>query len=134
MNRIILKFRITLLLPLVLALFAVACQSGNTQDPSESVQNYLQGLVAKDAAKLISYSCKTWEKEAQKELDSFMNVGISLENVDCDVNSKSSAVALVSCRGYIKLTYDTEIQKIDLSKRAYQLILENNEWMVCGLK
>lgn len=115
-------------------LILVACQGSPSQNPSKVVNDYLNALVEKDSAKLISFSCKNWENEAQKELDSFMNVGISLENVDCQVNSQSSAEAAVMCSGFIKLTYDTEIQKIDLSKRAYKLVLENNEWRVCGLK
>ncbi len=112
----------------------VGCQGSPSQNPSKVVNDYLNALVEKDPAKLISFSCKNWENEAQKELDSFMNVGISLENVDCQVNSQSSAEAAVLCNGFIKLTYDSEIQKIDLSKRAYKLVLENNEWRVCGLK
>lgn len=120
---------------LILFIFIlVGCQASPSQNPSKVVYDYLNALVEKDPAKLISFSCKSWETEAQKELDSFMNVGISLENVDCKVNSQSSAEAAVICSGFIKLTYDTEIQKIDLSKRAYKLVLENNEWRVCGLK
>jgi hypothetical protein len=119
---------------LILIIVLVACQGSPSQNPSKVVNDYLNALVEKDPARLISFSCKSWENEAQKELDSFMNVGISLENVDCKVNSQSSAEAAVMCSGFIKLTYDTEIQKIDLSKRSYKLILENNEWRVCGLK
>lgn len=119
---------------LILFIILAACQGNPSQDPSQVVNNYLEALIEKEPAKLISFSCKAWENEAQKELDSFMNVGISLENVDCKVRSQSSAEAAVLCSGFIKLTYDTEIQKIDLSKREYNLILENNEWRVCGLK
>lgn len=119
---------------LILAILLVACQGSLNQNPPQVVTNYLNALVEKDPAKLISFSCKDWEDKAQKELDSFMNVGVSLENVECKVNSQSSNDTTVLCTGFIKLTYDSEIQKIDLSKRAYQLVLENNEWRICGFK
>ena len=98
------------------------------------VKNYLDALVKKDPAKLISLSCKNWEAEAQKELDSFMNVGTTLEGLNCSIKSQSTTDASVICHGYIKLTYDTEIQKIDLSKGIYQLTLENNDWRVCNYR
>jgi hypothetical protein len=115
---------------IIFVFFIVSCQS-SVLNPSQVVQNYLNALVNKNAANLISLSCKNWESEAQKQLDSFMNVGTSLENVDCSVDSQTTDSAKVACTGFIKLTYDAEIQKIDLSKRVYQLSFENNEWRVC---
>jgi hypothetical protein len=117
----------------IFAFFIVSCQP-SAQNPSQVVQNYLNALVKKDAASLISLSCKNWESEAQKQLDSFMNVGTSLENASCSVDSQTTDAAKVACTGFIKLTYDAEIQKIDLSKRVYQLSLEHNEWRVCNSK
>ena len=98
------------------------------------VQKYLNALVKKDPATMVSLSCKGWESEAQKELDSFMNVGTSLEGLDCSIKSQSSTNASVICQGYIQLTYDTEIQKIDLSKRVYQLSFQDNLWWICDFK
>jgi hypothetical protein len=117
----------------MIAWILFSCSSAS-QSPSQVVNGYLEALVNKDSAKLISYSCKKWEKEAQKELDSFSNVGTSLENVACKVNSQTTVNAAVTCNGFIKLTYDTEIQKIDLNKRIYSLIFESNEWRICDLK
>lgn len=118
---------------LLIGSIIISCSSPSL-NPPQVVEGYLDALVKKDSAKLISYSCKNWEIEAQKELDSFSNVGTILENVECKINSQTKVDALVTCSGFIKLTYDTEIQKIDLSKRVYQLIFEKNEWRVCGLK
>jgi hypothetical protein len=118
---------------IIFVFFIVSCQS-SVLNPSQVVQNYLNALVNKNAVNLISLSCKNWESEAQKQLDSFMNVGTSLENVDCSVDSQTTDSAKVACTGFIKLTYDAEIQKIDLSKRVYQLSFENNEWRVCNSK
>lgn len=126
MKKIILIF-------LLMGLLLISCSSAS-QSPSQVVIGYLNALIKKDAATLVSYSCRNWETEAQKELDSFSNVGTSLENVDCKINSQTANVATVICKGFIKLTYDTEVQKIDLGKRVYQLVLENNEWRVCNLK
>jgi hypothetical protein len=125
--------RRNLLVFLLIGWILISCSS-TSQDPSQVVNGYLDALVNKDSAKLVSYSCKNWEMEAQKELDSFSNVGTSLENVACKVYSQTTDNAAVTCSGFIKLTYDTEIQKIDLSKRVYSLIFEKNEWRICDLK
>jgi hypothetical protein len=111
-------------------LLLLACNPVN-QNPLIVVQNYLEALVKKDSAVLVSTTCKDWESEAQKELDSFLNVGTTLEGLNCSLVSQSENNASVICHGFIVLTYDTEIQKIDLSKRTYQLVLENNDWRVC---
>jgi len=124
------KFILSLFL---ISIFLPACNSVS-QNPSLIIEKYLDALVKKDAAALVSMSCKTWESEAQKELDSFMNVGTSLEGIDCAIQSQSKTNASVVCKGFIKLTYDTEIQNIDLSKRVFQLSMENNEWRVCNSK
>jgi hypothetical protein len=123
-----------LLLILIILIFLVSACNSAIKDPSIIVQNYLNALVKKDQAMLISLSCKEWEIDAQKELDSFMNVGMSLEGVACNTTSQSASIASVVCQGNIQMTYDNEIQKIDLSKRIYQLGLENNDWRVCKAK
>jgi hypothetical protein len=110
--------KISFLLIIVILFLLLACSPVN-QNPAIVVQNYLKALVKKDSAVLISM------------LDSFQNVGTTLEGLNCSMQSQSEKNASVICQGAIILTYDTEIQKIDLSKRDYQLILENNEWRVC---
>jgi hypothetical protein len=111
-------------------LLLLACKPVH-QNPLIVVQNYLNALIKKDSAVLVSTTCKEWESEAQKELDSFLNVGTTLEGLNCSIKSQSENNASVNCQGYIVLTYDTELQKIDLSKRTYQLVLEKNDWRVC---
>jgi hypothetical protein len=123
--------KISFLLIIVILFLLLACSPVN-QNPAIVVQNYLKALVKKDSAVLISMACNGSEIEAQKELDSFQNVGTTLEGLNCSMQSQSEKNASVICQGAIILTYDTEIQKIDLSKRDYQLILENNEWRVCN--
>jgi len=127
------KFKYYLLSLIILVACLAACKPSN-QSPAQIVQNYLEALVNKDSAKLISYSCKNWENIAQTELDSIMNVKASLENVNCQLKSESSSYATVVCNGEIQLTYGTEVQKIELNKRTYHLTYENNEWRVCDLK
>lgn len=123
----------SILVIIIIFIILPACNSV-TQNPSIVVKNYLDALVRKEPATLINLSCKNWESEAQKELDSFMNVGTTLEGLNCSIKSQSNIDALVVCQGYIQLTYNTEIQKIDLSKRTYELTLENNDWRVCNFK
>jgi hypothetical protein len=118
---------------LLIFLLLVSCQTAGL-NPVKTVQGYLNALISKDAAKLVSFSCRGWENQAQQELDSFLNVGLSEENINCKNVSQTAGASTVQCTGYIKLTYDSEIQKIDLSTHAYELIMENNEWRVCNLK
>ncbi len=125
--------KLVLSLLLIILISFTACNS-TIQNPEMVVQTYLNALVKKDAATMISLSCKGWETEVQKELDSFMNVGTSLEEINCNLKSQTNSDASVVCKGYIRLTYDTEIQKIDLSKRIYQLTIQDNSWRICNFK
>ncbi len=92
------KFILLLLLTILIIL--TACNL-TTQDPAIVVQNYLNALVKKDPATMVSLSCKERESEVQKELDSFMNVGTSIEGLNCSLKSQSSTNSSVVCQGYI---------------------------------
>ena len=54
-------------------LLLIACAS-NPDAPAKAVENYLNALVEKDADRLSTLVCGTWEEDALIELDSFQAV------------------------------------------------------------
>jgi hypothetical protein len=96
------------------------------------VDSYLNALVAKDAERLPTLVCGSWEEDALIELDSLQAVSARLEGVSCAQSGTDGAMALVDCSGSIVLTYDTEDQNIDLANVTYQVVEEGGEWLVCG--
>lgn len=124
------KLRIISLACLIIFLFSTCTTS--TGDPSLVTFEYLSALVNKETGKIISLSCNEWETNAIMDVDSLMNIRAELNNVTCYEVGREGDEAYVVCSGIIKLTYDAEIQEIDLNTRKYTLRLENNDWRVCN--
>ena len=126
-----------LLLILSLVLFAnlslTACAT-KIAAPVQAVNDYLNALVAKDANRLPSLVCSSWESDALAELDSFQAVTARLDGVSCELTGSDGATALVKCKGNIVTSYNNEDQKLDLSTRTYQVTQEGGEWVVCGTR
>ena len=121
------------LIMLILIFMSIGCNK-TVRSPKDTIESYLESLVNQNVDTAVSLSCKQWEAEAQKEVESLLSVNASLEGVLCQTDSELENNAVVSCRGKIKLTYENEIQEIDLSKRPYQLVFENGEWLICQNK
>jgi hypothetical protein len=116
---------------LLLALILTAC--GGTQSPAAaSVENYLQALVEKDEAVMLSNTCIQNELNALLEYDSFALVQTSLDGVVCEEIGQTDSAAEVSCAGSIQATYSEEQRIFDLSERTYQVIEDGGVWLVCG--
>ena len=127
-------FFLTVLVILLAALALTACAANNDSGPANAVEDYLNALVAKDADRLSTLSCREWEDDALLELDSFQAVTARLEGVACEQTGTDGSTALVLCNGQIIATYDTEDQELDLSVRTYQVVQEGGEWLVCGVR
>lgn len=126
------KIKSFLVVP-ILIFFTIGCNTP-IHSPNDTIESYLESLVNQDVATAVSLSCKQWEAEAQKEVESLLSVDASLDGVLCQTDSESENSAIVSCQGKIKLTYENEIQEIDLSKRPFQLVFEDGEWLICQNK
>jgi hypothetical protein len=118
-----------------LAAFVLAACAASTEDaPARAVEDYLNALVAKDADRLSTLSCGEWEDDALLELDSFQAVTARLEGVACEQTGTDGETALVLCDGNIVATYNDEDQELNLSVRTYQVVQEDGEWLVCGVR
>ena len=124
------KLKTITLACLVIFLFSTCTKS--TGNPSLVTFEYLSALVNKETEKIVALSCNEWETNAIMDVDSLMNIKAELSNVECDEVGREGNEAYVVCSGIIKLTYDAEIQEIDLNSRKYTLRLENNDWRMCN--
>ena len=115
---------------LVGSLFA-ACASAKPP-AALAVEDYLQALVDKDEARLVSLTCPDFEDDALLQLDSFSLVKTKLEGLDCQAQAQDDDTAQVTCQGQILATYGTEDQQFDLSEKAFQVVNQGGDWLVCG--
>ncbi len=127
------KLLLTLSLVLIANVLLTACAT-KIAAPVQAVNDYLNALVAKDANRLPSLVCSSWENDALAELDSFQAVTARLDNVSCNQTGTDGKTALVKCTGNIISSYNNEDQKLDLSIRTYQVTQEGGEWVVCGTR
>jgi hypothetical protein len=109
-----------------------ACASGSAGDPADTVENYLQALVARDMNRMVSLSCADWESQVRLEHDSFAAVTLNLNEVACRQIGEEGDAALVTCTGSIIANYGAEDLEIDVADRVYRLSQEGGEWRMCG--
>jgi hypothetical protein len=128
-----LRYRSAILLVLLLTVLA-GCATQGSSGPSQAVEAYLQAMVSKNAEKMISLSCASWESQAQTEADSMTAVTARLEGLSCQESGKDGSTSLVTCKGKIVATYNNEDQDIPLEGRTYKVVMESNEWRMCGYK
>ncbi len=107
-----------------------ACASAK-HPAAVAVEDYLQALVDKDEARLVSLTCPDFESDALLQLDSFSLVKTKLDGLDCQAQAQDDT-AKVTCQGQILATYGTEDQQFDLSEKTFQVINQGGDWLVCG--
>jgi hypothetical protein len=115
-------------------IFLAGCSASTGKDSSTAALSYLSGLAEKDKAAVIQNSCKTWEEQANLEVDALLSVGAKLNNVSCKKIGNEGDFELVNCTGALDLTYNDEIRSIDLSPRTYVMAMEGNSWRVCSYR
>ncbi len=127
-------FSLPILTVITATLLLTACASKNNNGPAKAVEDYLKALVAKDADRLSTLSCKDWEDDALLELDSFQAVTTRLDGMACEQTGTDGNTALVLCKGKLIASYNNEDQELDLSVRTYQVVQEGGDWLVCGTR
>lgn len=121
---------ITVILILSSALLS-SCEASRT--PADVIVEYLEALAEKDQTSAVANSCAAWEEKARAEGASFINVEVTLENLECQVESQSETEASVSCTGSFISSYAAgENQELDLSALVFSLVYESGDWRMCG--
>ena len=108
-----------------------SCESART--PADVIVEYLEALAEKDQTSAVANSCAAWEEKALAEGASFINVEVTLENLECQVLSQSDTEATASCSGSFISSYAAgENQELNLSALVFSLVLESGDWRMCG--
>ena len=119
---------------LLLTILNINACSNSSDQAVKTVESYLTALVSKNADKLASLSCKSWEEQARLEIDSFQAVSAKLEGMSCKISGQDGDSSLVQCQGKIIATYQNENQELSLANRTYRVKQEQGDWRVCGYK
>ncbi|MEK6753212.1 MAG: hypothetical protein AABZ00_13215 [Chloroflexota bacterium] len=123
-----------IVLMLALSVLLSACSAGNSNGATVTVEGYITALAAKDQAALISNSCADWEDDALIELDSFQLVEVTVDGMSCQQSGTDGDKTLVDCTGMLNMSYNGEPQSLDLSTRTYEVVNQNGDWLVCGVR
>ena len=119
---------------LALSIILSACGASASGGAAPAVENYITALAAKDQATLISNSCADWEDDALIELDSFALVEVTVDGMSCTESGTDGDKTLVDCTGTMNMSYNGEPQSLDLSTRTYEVINQDGDWLVCGVR
>lgn len=127
------RTKLTILM-LALSVILSACGASASGGAAPAVEGYITALAAKDQAALISNSCADWEDDALIELDSFALVEVTVDGMSCAESGADGEVTLVDCTGMLNMSYNGEPQSLDLSARTYEVIEQDGDWLVCGVR
>lgn len=119
---------------LALSIILSACGAGNSNSAADAVESYITALANKDEATLIPLSCADWEDDARIELDSFQLVEVTIDGMSCQQSGADGDKTLVDCTGTLNMSYNGEPQSLDLADRTYEVIEQNGDWLVCGVR
>ena len=73
----------------VMGIFVLAaCGGGSADAAAKPVEMYLEALVSQDVDMIPNVTCSEWEDQAVLELDAFMGVEASLDEVSCSVSGE----------------------------------------------
>lgn len=121
------------LVGMLFLVWLTAC-SPKVDAPAQTVEKYLQALVAANRDQIVALSCADWEEYALLEVDSLMAVTARLEGLACTSTPDPAGGFSVTCTGKLIATYGNEDQEIDLSLRTYSVVEQGGEYLMCGYK
>ncbi|GJQ35004.1 MAG: hypothetical protein JETCAE01_10140 [Anaerolineaceae bacterium] len=122
------------IIALVLSILLSACGASASSGATTAVEGYITALATKDQAALISNSCADWEDDALIELDSFALVEVTVDGMSCTEAGADGDKTLVNCTGMLNMSYNGEPQSLDLADRTYEVVEQNGNWLVCGVR
>ena len=124
--------RIVLLIMILLGTLSISsCSAGSS--PASTIEGYLLALAEIDEISAVNLSCADWEEQALAESASFKTVEVTLEGVECQIDTQSADLSFVSCNGRFVFSYDAgEEEELVLNGRVFKVIKEAGEWRMCG--
>lgn len=124
--------RLHSLVPLFIPWLVMLIACGAASAPEQSVETYLEAIVAGDLVRAAHSACSAWEAQAYGEASSFEAVDAEIEDMACRVVGEAGEYTLVQCSGAIVARYEGERQDFPLSTRTFQALLEQGQWRMCG--
>jgi hypothetical protein len=128
------KHLYSLIFHFLLFSFSILACSQVGDEPARIVEIYYQALVDKAQARMLIYSCATWETTAILEYDSFISVKTDLVDFTCQSILQEDNFTYVTCEGAISASYDGEIRKFPLDEQTFIVVNQGGEWFMCGYK
>ena len=124
--------RIVLLIMILLGTLSISsCSAGSS--PASTIEGYLLALAEIDEISAVNLSCADWEEQALAESASFKTVEVTLEDIECQIDTQSADLSFVSCNGRFVFSYDAgEEEELVLNGRVFKVIKEAGEWRMCG--
>jgi hypothetical protein len=126
------KHLYSLIFHFLLFSFSILACSQVGDEPARIVEIYYQALVDKAQARMLIYSCATWETTAILEYDSFISVKTDLVDFTCQSILQEDDFAYVTCEGAISASYDGEIRQFPLDEQTFSVVNQGGEWLMCG--
>ena len=126
------KYILLTLILLGAGLFSACQKKDDTEAVIRPVTAFYDAIVNQSRNKVGAITCAEWEKEALRDVDSFMGVKSELKDFSCSVSEKSNDGAVVICSGAIVASYGAEVRKFPLKERSHKVIKEQGEWRICG--
>ena len=124
------------LLMLLTAVLLAGCSKASKNTPESAavqpVEAFYNAIVTQDRDKVSSIACADWEKNALRDVDSFMGVKSELKDFSCSAAEMGTDEATVTCKGVIAASYGAEITEFPLEGRTHKVIKEQGEWRFCG--
>lgn len=118
-------------LHILLFLSIVSLLSGcASDDPTTTVQAYLEARVEADAVQMQQLACADFEDQARLQAESFRALNAELQDVSCETVSQTDSEATVRCDGQIVTSYDGENREFPL--KMYSLVQSRAGWLMCG--
>jgi hypothetical protein len=110
------------------AVFLAAC--AQQDDPADVVVSYFTAAVDSQADTMRDLSCAAWEREANRQAQSFRTVRSELRGAACRVSGEDGEFTLVTCDGAVVMDYDGELREFPLDR--YRIVREAGAWRFCG--
>lgn len=127
------KKRSLALFALMLVVFLTACGTKDeTAQITAPVQAFYDAIVSQNRDRIGTIACGEWEKEALRDVDSFMGVKSELKDFSCAVENIQGDTASVKCTGSIAASYGAEVTEFPLERRSHKVVKEQGDWRICG--